>query len=376
MINQVKINYTILVIVIAFISCSRNVQNEEIENIKISIQEMSHIEKDSIIEDVNLIPLETNDDCLITHIDKIKLINNKFYILDRKSGSILIFNNSGQFLSKISKQGKGEGEYLMIADFDVHFNNDDIYILDGMTGNLLVYRNNEFIKNIKLGFGAKVSDICFLENGNVAFETQMYTINADWKYHLLITDENFNLINKKIPYQKTSSIVISPVTSFVPFGSIISYLPIYRDTIFHITNNEISPKYKLDFGKNWMDNEFLFNKNINPNNFIQGLERSNSIYSLNTIESSNHVFIYFYYKGDKYAFLYDKKSMQGRFIENYMKNNCEYNGLPMISDGDKFVCIISPFELANVLEKTHPLLNKIDSNSNPIISYVKYKTIN
>ncbi len=366
--------------IVSFLSCSRNTQLDEIERIEISLKDMSIVEKDSIIEGLNLIPLETNKNCLITHIDKIKIINNKFYILDRKSGSIFIFNDTGQFLSKISKQGRGEGEYLVIADFDVHKTSNDIYVLDGMTGNLLVYSENDFIRNVKLEFGAKVSDICFLNNGNIAFETQIFTRNSEWKYQLLITDRNFQLLSKELPYERTSSIVFSPVTSFMPVKENISYLPIYSDQIFHLTKEGILPKYKLDFGNNWIDEDFLFDKNSDPSKFIQGLEQSNSIYSLNTIESHNQIFIYFFYKGDKYAFLYDKKSKKGKFIENYMKNDCEYNGLPLISDKDRFVGVINPFNLTNLKTKKHvknyPFLSEIDPNGNPIISYIKFKTIN
>jgi len=123
----------------------------------------------------------------------------------------------------------------------------------------------------------------------------------------------------------------------------------------YIINNGALPEYKLDFGANWIDEEYLYNKKLNPATFFQQLEKSNSIYLLNTIESINHIFIYFMYKGDHYAYLYDKQSKRGVFITNYMKNGCGYNGLPIIPDGDSFVGVVNPYELSNINENKYQI---------------------
>jgi hypothetical protein len=172
---------------------------------------------------------------------------------------------------------------------------------------------------------------------------------------------------------------MGPVSPFSKYNDVVSYTPIYNDTIFHIKNGHTEPSYKLDFGKNWIDEEFLYSKRINPMTFIQELKKSNSIYFLNSIESSSHIFTYFSYKDKKYAYLYDKDTKEGAFIKDYMENECGYNGLPIVPSGDLFVGIVNPHELININEKKlqeiYPNLNIGDFNNNPFISYVKFKKI-
>lgn len=370
--------YTVVIILVFLCSCIKQKHNAQIDNIKISLQEMPQIDADSIIENIKIVQLETNENCLIGHIDKIKIYGDKVFILERKAGNILVYNNSGKFLYKISKHGKGYGEYVLLTDFDVEPNSGDIYILDGMTGKLLVFRENEFIKDFNSEVGSNYMNICFLGNNRIVFENRICQAKVEMKYHLFVTDESMKILNKEIPYEKGASLVMAPVSPFSKYDDGISYLPIYNDTIFCIKNGHAIPKYKLDFGKNWIDEEYLYSKNIDQMSFIQDLEKSNSIYFLNTIESNGHIFIYFTYKDKKFAYLYDKDTKKGAFIKNYMENGCGNNGLPVVPDGDLFVGMVNPSELINVkekeLQKGYPDL-KGSINNNPFLSYLKFKKI-
>ncbi|MGV8096486.1 MAG: 6-bladed beta-propeller [Mangrovibacterium sp.] len=369
----------LLAILFFIYSCGLQNQHNQLDTIKISLHETPQIDVESIIESIDLVPLETNEDCLISHVDKIKIYEDKVFVLDRGAGNIIVFSSiTGKFISKVSKQGKGFGEYITIADFDINPKNGELYIIDGMTDKVLVFKDAEFIRDYKLKLGAKVASICFLNTGNIAFSTQIYTLSDEWRYHLLITDNNLNLIKKDIHYEKIASLVMAPISSFVCFENTISYLPVYRDTIYHISKDLIAPKYKLDFGKNWIDEEFLYSKNLNSMTFLQELEKSNSIYFLNTIESNSHIFIYFTFKNEKYAFLYDKETGKGAFLMKYMENGCGYNGLPIIPDGNLFVGIINPYEVRDINEKilqNHPVLRSVKFENNPILSFIKFKKV-
>lgn len=361
------------------ISCKTKEKSFELEQIEINLRETPRIEVDSIIEDISLVPLETSENCLIHHVDKIKLYENKIYILDRKSASIFIFSKTGKFLYKVFNQGRGSGEYIMIADFDIRPGTGDIYVLDAMTDRLLVFENEKFSKSYKLDFNAKITNLCFLGENKIAFENQISTEIDSLKYYLFITDLNLNLISKNIHYNRSNSLILSPVSPFSLFDDIISYLPIYNDTVYHIVKSEIVPTYKLDFGNNWIDEEYLFNKKLNPNNFFNDLKKLNSVYFVNLIESSTHVFVYFTFKDEKLAFLYDKKVKRGLFIKNYMKDGCGYNGLPLTPDGEEFLGIVNPYELSNInkekIFRLFPKLDNIKAKQNYILSFIKFKKI-
>ena len=66
-----------------------------------------------------LLPLETNDACLIGQIDKIKKFKKHYYIVSSGS-SIFHFDEQGKFISSLTQKGAGPEEFIRIEDFDVY----------------------------------------------------------------------------------------------------------------------------------------------------------------------------------------------------------------------------------------------------------------
>ena len=94
----------------------------------------------SFIESYAFVPLETNQDCLIASIDKVKKVKDKFYILDRTNNAIFIFKETGEYFQTLFKVGNGPGEYLQLMDFDVE--DDNLYILDFARQAILKYNED------------------------------------------------------------------------------------------------------------------------------------------------------------------------------------------------------------------------------------------
>jgi len=144
---------------VLFISCNNNTRenNQQISKAKY-IYDLKQSENDQTQEirigDIKYIPLETNQESLLGHVAKIMFRLNKFYIYDDVSHGIYVFDQNGKFLLRISKLGKGPGEYVQLTDFDVDdFGN--IYIWDVMTRKLIQYSPNGEIIN-KFYFKQKV----------------------------------------------------------------------------------------------------------------------------------------------------------------------------------------------------------------------------
>ena len=94
----------------------------------------------------DLIPLETNDSCLISDIDVIKKRNNRYYIQSGRK-YLHVFDENGKFLQKIGNIGEGPGEYSILSDFDV--DKESVYLL--ASHKLYVYDlSGEFQKEIRL----------------------------------------------------------------------------------------------------------------------------------------------------------------------------------------------------------------------------------
>lgn len=63
-----------------------------------------------IASDVQYIPLETNDNCLIGGELNISISGNDIIAADHQTRSFYRFNNSGKYINKIGNQGQGPGE--------------------------------------------------------------------------------------------------------------------------------------------------------------------------------------------------------------------------------------------------------------------------
>ena len=73
--------------------------------------------------------LETNMECLLTDVDRIKVDSEKIAVLDRER--ILFYeHDTGRFIGKIDRLGKGHNEYLSIEDCIVR--DALVYVLSAM----------------------------------------------------------------------------------------------------------------------------------------------------------------------------------------------------------------------------------------------------
>lgn len=85
----------------------------------------------------HLVPLETNDDCLIRFISKIAFYKERIYILDALDKGVLTFDMQGRFVRGYKHLGQGPEEYASLTDFCIR--NDTLFLIDRSQGRLLSY---------------------------------------------------------------------------------------------------------------------------------------------------------------------------------------------------------------------------------------------
>lgn len=98
------------------------------------------------IDSIKIIPLETTDESLITHIEKILLTQDKQMIILNSTG-IILFDSEGKFLFRIGKIGRAPGEYQKI--YDICLDGKFLLAVDH-NNNVLKYslETGEFIQQI------------------------------------------------------------------------------------------------------------------------------------------------------------------------------------------------------------------------------------
>lgn len=131
--------------VLSCLSCS----NKDDENaIEITPKKLDETIENLFVSH-KVIPLETNDNSLISEISDIKEYNDTYFILDKGKNQILLFDKDGHYLSKIYHQGRGHGEYVAITSYDI--SNDLVYVLSRGDSKINIYSfSGEFTNDIKL----------------------------------------------------------------------------------------------------------------------------------------------------------------------------------------------------------------------------------
>lgn len=114
------------------------------------------------IENVEYIPLETTDSSLLGSVDKILFRNNCFYVLDKMSGGIYVFDRRGNFISSVMKHGEGPDEYIELMDMDVD-TGGNIYVADNARMIIHKYRFPEWQLDRTYDVGKHYWEFCCLD---------------------------------------------------------------------------------------------------------------------------------------------------------------------------------------------------------------------
>lgn len=226
-----------------------------------------------VFSEIVIVPLETKEESLITTISEIQYYNNCYYILDRRLQEVLCFDEEGNYLFKISKQGKGPGEYVHITHFSVDPYNSQLLLLDPSAGKIHCFDiNGGYIRSISLG--------------EVLGYNKVFSLNHDlillWSvtdYELLyysLNDEKFIQKEFEIP----GNTVIARFNSLNPvyqFGHHTFFLPAFKRDIYNISNLPMEKHFTWCFGE-------MNNTSRQINRVLNMLQRGDNIYPGDVVE--------------------------------------------------------------------------------------------
>lgn len=237
------------------IQCTSKINSESIpvlKTIRINVDDFKEKGRLSeILKGIEIIPLETNDNCLINTISKVEIYKNSIYILDEPSQQIFLFDKHGKFISKIGAIGNGPGEYIEIIDFTLDSIQELLYI--PAINKVNIYNlKGDFIKSEKLK--SLVTHMIRLDNNSFA-------CHIEGENKIQILKENFHFKKSFFP----ASTKHSGWNKFV-FNNYNTNILIHLrlcDTIYTLTNDVPYPYFHLNFnGKNFTYSNY---KSLNEN---------------------------------------------------------------------------------------------------------------
>lgn len=117
-----------------------------------NVSKSSSLPLSRIATEVQYIPLETSDECLLSDELQIYQGADDIFIGDQQTMAFYRFNKKGKFLNAIGKKGEGPEEYPYALNFYVDEKNKHFYVIGMQTRTLYVYGyDGKFVKKLPLG---------------------------------------------------------------------------------------------------------------------------------------------------------------------------------------------------------------------------------
>lgn len=261
------------VIFIVFMSCNKSNSFVGYETLKggevlIKIEDVPY-EKlpyaDSIMTVEKVVVLESGKDNFIGTYDKISIIDNIIYIMDKSiTYSIFAFNLDGKFLWKIAALGEGPEEYTELRDFTVSKDSETIDLLDYGGRKIMKFnkRTGELVKKIKLDFTSYTAAIekkdgLYLSSGDNA------CIKLVQCHNLLFLDQKFKVLSQSNPINPyLENYDYSNFMGFSRNGERVYFNELFNDTIYEVNTEEkkLAAAFVIDFGKYSFPRDMIYSK--------------------------------------------------------------------------------------------------------------------
>lgn len=337
----------------------------------------------SLIKEIKLIPLETNDASLLDDIRNIIVTESNIYIHDDfMDGGIVIFDSKGKFVKRIS-HGRGPGEINRLYDID----------FDKSKNELIAYKNSflmfftpsgEFIRQQRLPF--IIHEFAVFPEGYV-FKTLdrpgNYHLGALKDYTLLVTNNEFKLKSVGLPSHQTG--VNLEGHEYLHNNRNLYISQKFADTIYQYTDDtsQLKAKYFLDYSKKKLPGHYAQNSWDKFENVIT--KNDYYFYLGQYLDSGNHnIFLLEnWHKGIITIVYRDKESgnLIGGTRVKYDINEMPPISIPRAVSNDYFISLYLPHN--NELFTTNSTLfseedklksNDLTENDNPVLVFYKLKS--
>lgn len=252
---------TFLILSTILITSCNKIKNQNtgtIINLNKNIQ--NHIKYSYFTDSISYIPLETNDSCLIAKVKDIQMTDSFIFVLDQKQPVIFVFNQNGQFVNKIDRQGQGPGEYGWITQFYYNKHRNSISVCSAAGSCKIIEYNingdfiNEFYTNYFVG------DLYQFPNGDYLLSRIGRTDKP--KTALILCDSKGSIKKEILSYKKEYAIDSSDNWELEVYNNSINFISPQLDNVIYTYDNdtlkrtikfEIQPVPTKDFYKTRYD---------------------------------------------------------------------------------------------------------------------------
>lgn len=357
-------------------------------NLREAFDDERTISLSEIAKEIEYIKLETTNNCLIGHTNRIFLFNNNLLVAYDK---IYAFDSLGKFRKVVAEKGKGPGEYIEFRGIDIDTKTGHSYLHSLFGKSLLHFDDkNNFLGNIGNQNGDRVLKFDETLFCNY-FPTRDLAISMF--YSLVFMDEigesNKRMLKRDENINNNLLRMSGQNSRFYRYQDSLTIWDGFNDTIIRISQDyNITPKFILDLGKEKLP--FIMKTGKGSREHRKEEIKYSYIYDL--VESSRFIFLSCVQKGKVKNLICNKSTGQcycinfpGR-ISNDFDGGYSFWPQGVTSDGRLYFVIDMTFfkthfekdkNIANNItlkyQKIKKMIDDSDENDNPVIMLVTLK---
>lgn len=325
-----------------------------------------------------IVPLATNEDCLISKIDKLEIVDGKFYIMDCLSQSIYIFNPDGSYAGKIHKHGRGPGEYANLSNMTVTENS--ILVIDHFTGKQVTY-DRQTLQPVSDDYDIFKNLWCLdlFAIGDIIYYINDWSNSPVGKYRLFSKSEKKNSYSNFLPFKKAPDVLMINGPQYGIAGNEALVIFSGDDYIYKVSKDSVSVKYRVEF----KDPKAKYTPG-HPEKVFEDNRGRSTVLGIDQIQQSErYIFAEVTFTGETdYYFIYDMKNDKMSIYEYATNSNFSDKFFFSIKRviGNKAVYWTDAntleFSYKHVTDRTPKtgfekeffgLLDKLSENDNPVL---------
>ena len=367
-------------IFVVFNGC-RNTKKQIIENsnggvTNIIIPEVRDARDVDIIYDLNYIILEEKENSYLGNVAKMRVYQNRIYILDQHyARALFIYSIGGKHITTIgSEKGHGPFDFVSVSNFEIDYINNQLLVMDNLGYKFMIYDlDGNFIKRI--GSKIPVTNAVLLPNGYIVHAKSSHDYQKG-NSCIIITDNDQQIIKEGFEYDDNGKLNIQ-IFDIIrsSFDKSFTFAPKFRDTIYSVSFNSITPKYAINYGVNRKISDRLINELTSLKQLFDLIDAGNMCYMGNHVESNDFLYLSM---GSYSTHVFYNKHINSTIAISSKANIPEYEyWLYKILCSDSEGYFYGAFNIANIdeLSKLFPELQKLDlpEDINPILFRYKVK---
>jgi len=363
----------LLMIPLIFSYCTK-INKNDIAIVKVDAKTDDSLPLSTIARSIDYIPLETSKEALLGRYGGPRFF--KKGILISSDNALYCFDPKGKYRYKISRVGKGPGEYQQISSYLIDENQQRIEIMDQRSRKLIKFKleDGSFIE--------EKNSILFAQNMDLLNESSyiFYTMgdgsaipggSPDWDYKVIITDRTGLAIKRK--YFPGECSLYGQYPFVKTDRSFKVHLP-YNDTLYEVRNDTIVPALFVDFAGFGLPKGFCYLSLEEQRPY----DLNTMAYLMNAYESEEYYLFMWGYKNRVRWHLWSKDKQKGLnfyWLYDDLDGLNQYISFKRWEDG-KLVAMFNSVDITtqqNIQKEKiyQKLIDKgwvPDENSNPIIA--------